>query len=232
MANMQDIDKQQVELTSRLKEYGASLVGFGDVSIVGSALTDKFPVAISLAAKYDEKIVANLHIDETAFHRHLHGLRDFMRGLVDITTIFLQEWGYNCVAILERLIASNEELSILQTFPHKTAATCAGLGWIGKNCLLVTPEYGPRIRLATILTNARFKTAEPMTESRCGDCKLCVDACPYQAIKGNEWRRGVQREEMFDAYICNQKRLDFIPIIERKHAGGYCVQVCPVGKER
>lgn len=61
----------------------------------------------------------------------------------------------------------------------------AGLGWIGKQTLLITPEYGPRVMLATVLTDAPFKTAKPITESRCGVCSM-----PISAIKKREERVG------------------------------------------
>ncbi len=230
MINMKERERQQITLAEQLKKRGASLVGFGDVSVVKSELTNKFPTAIGLAVKFDDAIVDNIHNDEPAFHKHQLEVRAFMEQLVNIASGLLHEWGYGYEIAPSKVINSNEELSQFQGFPYKTAATCAGLGWIGKSDLLITPEYGPRVRLAAILTDAPFKTAEPITEGRCGNCRLCVDACPNQAIKGAAWHRGVEREALLDPYVCNQKRLDYIPAIGRKYACGHCVQACPVGK--
>jgi epoxyqueuosine reductase QueG len=146
-----NIAERQIYLVRTLKEHGASLVGFGDVSVVGLELTSKFPVAISLGVKYDEKIVERLHVEEEAFHKHLVELNSPLKRLISITEGLLSEWGYSYETTpISFLVQSNGQLRELKTFPHKTAATCAGLGWVGKCALLITPEYGPRLRLGTV----------------------------------------------------------------------------------
>lgn len=225
-----DINEQQKTLTCRLQENGASLVGFGDVSFLGTELTKIFPIAISLGIKYKERIVDDLHIDEESFHNHLVSLNIPLEHLMSIAEALLTEWGYQHAVIpIAVPIMSNKQLQELRTFPHKTAATCAGLGWIGKCALLVTPEYGPRIKLGTVLTDAPFQTAEPIAKDRCGECSLCVDACPYGAVRNANWERGMSRDKLLDAYLCNEKRLEYISIIGRKHACGLCLQACRVG---
>ena len=69
---------------------------------------------------------------------------------------------------------------------HKLAASLAGLGWIGKNCLLITPDHGPRVRWGTILTNASLEAGTPM-EVKCGECTECVEACPAQTFTGQNF---------------------------------------------
>lgn len=225
------VAQQQEALVGRLKEGGASLVGFGDVSAAGSELTARLPVAISLGVKYDERIVENLHVDEASFHNHLLGLNAPVKRLLGVTEGLLWKWGYDYeVPPVSVLIESDEQLRRLNSFPHKTAATCAGLGWVGKCSLLVTPEYGPRLRLATILTSAPFKTAQPIAADRCGECTLCVEACPYEAIHNVNWKRGLERDRLFDAYMCNGKRAGFIPTLGRKHSCALCLQACRIGK--
>jgi len=66
----------------------------------------------------------------------------------------------------------------------KKAGAIAGLGEIGANQLLVTPEFGPRIRLTGILTDLPFEEADRV-ETRfldCSSCGLCIDKCPGQAL--------------------------------------------------
>ncbi|MGQ9629003.1 MAG: 4Fe-4S double cluster binding domain-containing protein [bacterium] len=118
-------------------------------------------------------------------------------------------------------------------FPHKTAATRSGLGWIGKSALLITPQYGPRVRLATILTDMPLDVGTPIEGSRCGDCDLCVRACPASAISGNEWRAGRPREEFYDARACRDmaRKLSGEMIGEDVAICGICIAACPVGKE-
>lgn len=69
---------------------------------------------------------------------------------------------------------------------EKSHAVRAGLGWIGRNSLLVTPQYGSFVLLGEIVINQDIDSYDtPFTESRCGDCRACVDSCPNGAILDN-----------------------------------------------
>jgi len=121
--------------------------------------------------------------------------------------------------------------TLLGVFPHKLAATRAGLGWIGKSSLLVTPEFGPRVRLQTILLAAGLPANEPVTASRCGTCDACVTACPYGYICNTLWQPGVDREALFSPFDCSRKREAFISTLGHKHPCGLCLLACPIGQE-
>ncbi len=88
--------------------------------------------------------------------------------------------------------------------PHKTVARLAGVGWIGKCAVLVTPSHGAAIRLASVLTDADLPVGNPATESRCGDCTVCVDVCPGEAVTGTLWEPGMVREKLFDPFACRE----------------------------
>lgn len=67
--------------------------------------------------------------------------------------------------------------------PLKTCAVKCGLGCQGKNTLLVTPTYGPRVRLVSLLTTGDLEVDEPFTEDLCGSCDKCLRVCPARAIE-------------------------------------------------
>lgn len=105
------------------------------------------------------------------------------------------------------------------------------MGWIGKSCLLVTPSVGPRVRWASVLTDAPLQpTGLPATQE-CAGCAECVDICPVGAFTGRPFSADEPREARYDARACETylKRID-----EETGWGvcGLCVAVCPHGRRR
>jgi len=116
-------------------------------------------------------------------------------------------------------------------FSQKLAAHLAGLGWIGKSCLLVTPDHGPRVRWVTVLTDAPLEPTGTPIESRCGKCTECVDICPVSAFTGRPFREDEPREARFDASACEQY---FAKVEKEKGVAvcGLCLYVCPHGRKK
>ena len=71
------------------------------------------------------------------------------------------------------------------TLMEKDFSYMAGLGWIGRNSLLITPDYGSFCFIGCILTDLELPTQEPLTRDLCGDCMKCIQACPTQCIQTN-----------------------------------------------
>lgn len=85
------------------------------------------------------------------------------------------------------------------------------------------------MRLCTVVTDAPLPTAEPVLSSRCGSCRVCVDACPSSALYGTLWHTGLDRDDLFDHLLCERTakertgRSFGIPIA----ICGKCFAVCP-----
>ena len=65
--------------------------------------------------------------------------------------------------------------------PEKIIGAACGVGWIGKNSLLISPEWGSYVFLAEIVCNLDLTSTPPLPD-KCGACELCVNACPNGAI--------------------------------------------------
>jgi epoxyqueuosine reductase len=117
----------------------------------------------------------------------------------------------------------------LPTVSHKMIAHIAGLGWIGKSCLLVTPEHGPRLRLISILTEAPLDTVNNLLEQKCNDCNECVKICPVGAIKGRKYNDGEEREIRFDFMKC-RNYFEELKQTKKYAVCGLCLYACPYGK--
>jgi epoxyqueuosine reductase QueG len=119
---------------------------------------------------------------------------------------------------------------LYELFNHKMAATSAGIGWVGMNGLLINPKHGPRLTLATVLTDAPLAAGPPVERSGCGSCTLCRDHCPSGAITGAEWSRSKPFVELVRLGECRGHKA-----AGRQTAGkpncGLCITVCPYGRK-
>lgn len=115
-------------------------------------------------------------------------------------------------------------------FNHKMAATSAGIGWVGKSGLLISPEHGPRLSLATVLTDAPLGADSPCESSRCGACTLCRDHCPSGAITGAEWSRSNPFVELVQLGECRGHKAAGRQIAGKPNCG-LCITVCPYGRK-
>jgi epoxyqueuosine reductase len=122
-----------------------------------------------------------------------------------------------------------DPVSIKGDFPHKTAATLAGLGWIGRHCQLISREFGPWIRLGTVLMDMTLPCGPPISRSFCGTCTRCVDACPARALKGKAWHPGLAREEILDPLACDRWKKEHYYTLHKGLNCGICSAVCPYG---
>jgi epoxyqueuosine reductase len=140
----------------------------------------------------------------------------------------LQREGFKVLPIPASKRVDSERISAL--FSHKLAAHLAGLGWIGKSCLLITPQAGPRVRWATVLTNAPLPSTGEATAPGCGNCRECVDICPVKAFSGRLFRTDEPREMRYTASKCDQY---LKALRENEPDGGVCgmcLYICPYGR--
>lgn len=123
----------------------------------------------------------------------------------------------------------SDPITIEGDFPHKTAATRAGLGWVGRNCQLVTRPFGPWVRLGTVFTDMMMPCGPVFEKNFCGKCNSCVEACPAEALTGNGWAPGIPREAILDVRACDRWKKENYYRFHKGHNCGICSSVCPYG---
>ena len=229
----------QTNLERVAKELGADLFGIADLTIAhdfvckqGGECLRKFSRAISIGIRLLDAVVDELYrLEDPAVAHTYIALYKSVNSRLDHVGLSLakriQEKGYKAYAIpASQTVDSNKLIGV---FSHKLAADLAGLGWIGKSCLLVTPSYGPRVRFATILTDAPLKAGSPIGE-KCNDCRKCMSICPAKAFTGASFNPSEPREVRFNAHSCRSYRKKREEELGEGFLCGLCVYVCPYGR--
>ena len=213
---------------SRLKDaalaQGMALFGVARIDDLKDKATglspqtlDKFPLAISLAAKLSESIIEDIQDHPTQLYLHHYRQVNY---LLDRTALLLtdviQKQGYRALPIpASQVIDWEHQRGHLS---HKLVAQEAGLGWIGKSNLLVTPKWGARVRLVSILTDLPLRGDTRLTMD-CGSCQRCLERCPAGAIK--------EKKEDFDYLVCFEQLKRFRKEYNIGHyICGICVKAC------
>ena len=104
------------------------------------------------------------------------------RAVHELADLFRKE-GYRSVPLPAAVGFITDQRFLTALFSYKHAAELAGLGMIGRNSLLITQEFGPRIRLACLLTEAVLQPSSKMQKDFCVNCDACIQECPAQAIQ-------------------------------------------------
>lgn len=123
-------------------------------------------------------------------------------------TRYIEDQGYSAMYLPTK--KKSDRRFWTAPFYHMPAMYLAGLGTLGLNASIITPEYGPRVWITSVITDMELRAGRPMTEDVCTNCGFCVENCPVGALDGEGWK---------DVYKC-----------PTYGCCGTCVAVCPVGE--
>jgi epoxyqueuosine reductase QueG len=219
------------ELKQFLKQSGIKLFSAGHIARIKS----EFPLskeldltgidyAISLAYPLPEYALSGIQDKPTLLYKHIYRQ---VNNLLDRITlqiaVWLEEQGARAIPIpASQIIDWEKNLAHLS---HRQVASHLGLGFYGRNNLLIIPGFGARTRLATVLTDMELYIPGGITEknSGCGNCNLCALVCPVKAIHTGP--------EDFDRKACFARVKEFEKL---RGIGvgicGICVKACPAKK--
>ena len=219
-------------LSLRLKKYllqnGAKEVGYAEITDFTTKPGLNSGVVFYLT--YPAEIIKNMANAPTP---------EYLEELISINTRlddlgmkceeFLIDEGYEAYAQTKKRLGTDFGEFNSFELPHKTIATRAGLGWIGKSALFTTLKYGSALRLSSVLTDAPLDYGKPILKSKCGKCELCKEACPGGAISGIAWNHTLKRNDFYDDKKCEKYAL----IASEENLGrpdtvcGKCIYACP-----
>ena len=225
------------ELKEFCRSSGADLVGIADLApfqqgwpTLPPDLLAPYTRAISVAVRLDNPVIdAIADRPTTGYAEHYRAVNAELDRITGAVAAWISSRGCRADPVPASKIMDTENL--LGAVSHKAIARMAGIGWQGKSLLIISPEFGPRIRLATVLTDMQLTPDSPL-KNRCGACTACTDACPVSAI------RNVTADV---CYADREEALFFNRCVERTYENslvsginaricGVCVRACPHGK--
>lgn len=215
----------------RLIYEGLCEVGFSCVEDTVPPDLAFYKYAVTLMFRLSDAIVDEIDSAPTyAYFQHYRAVNALLDRCALIAGEMLRREGAKAYIIAASQSVHDRPDKYTGIYQHKSAAVAAGLGWIGKSALFVSPKHGPRVRLATVLTDMELPVSAKQMESHCGGCRKCVEACPSGAILGVNYVCGMERCEIFDAEKCSVHMKKAYQHIGRGAVCGLCMRVCPYGE--
>ena len=218
-------DNRQIELLRTLAESnGAVLFGTCDVQELKKNFLYQpheiqdlnFAVVFGIRLSYS--VLQSIENAPTLIYKlHYEEINRQLDRLALLISMKIHEFGYQALPVPASFTVDTKKL--LGHVSHRHIAVRAGLGWIGRNNLLVTKKYGSQIRLCTILTSMPQPTPKEQ-EFGCGDCRDCIAVCPARAI----WNTSQQ----FDRKRCYEQIKTFRKKTKLgSNLCGICIKACP-----
>ncbi len=229
-AGMKDL---QNEIIEHVERSGVDMVGFGpfdvldDVKKTGDGRFD-LPNAICMAAELPLEAVREAKDGPSEALRESYKVANKkMMGAAAGIVEKLEAAGYSgrIVHPAERVDTEN----LVGPVSLKAVARSCGMGWIGKNGLMLTDRFGPRQRFLAILTDMPLLETPATRECECGDCRECIDNCAMKVLNDQTFRdRPPSRDSTIDWQRCGRFELKLIGDGSRpERACGKCMAYCP-----
>ncbi|HMA54197.1 MAG TPA: hypothetical protein VKT17_07020 [Acidobacteriota bacterium] len=197
--------KGRQEIQAFAAGLGFDLFGVADVAalradfLLEPRTRDRFGLAISLGKRLSEAVLDDIRDHPTSIYFHHYRQMNFFldRGAL-LVADEIQKRGFRALPIAASQIIDWEKQRAHVS--HKHVGRAAGLGWFGRNNLLVNPALGAHFRLVTVLTDLPLEPDAPLDRD-CRACRACAAACPAKAIKDTR--------ESFDHLACFEMLKDF-----------------------
>lgn len=219
------------EIQALINSMGGTFAGFSNIKEYLPQYLKKYPYAITFGIRLSDAIINEIEDKPTfTYFNHYRSVNALIDQISLRLVLLLSNKGHSGYSIAASQSIPTAPVPFSGVIPHKTGAVHAGLGWIGKNGLFIHKEYGPRVRLGTVLTDMEFINENEPMKSKCSACNKCVQACPAIALTGNEWSMGVEREHIVDAKACSEYMNRNFKNIGRGSVCGICIKVCSACK--
>lgn len=163
---------------------GAVLFGVADLSRVedqsGEVRLAGLTTGISFGYKLSDVVIEGIVDHPTRTYQYHYRQVNILLDQIGLRIAgYLEEGGHVAFPVPSSQVVDWDKFT--GHISHRVVARSAGLGWIGRNNLLVNYRYGSRVRYATVLTDLRLPFDRPV-EIDCGSCRACISACPGGAI--------------------------------------------------
>jgi len=156
---------------------GGALFGVADYD---SESNGEFPYALSVAAVLSRGVLDTIDREPTKIYSYHYRNVNFLLDQIALKLVHLIEMsGFRSYHVPASQITDWDDVST--DISHRYIAVKAGLGYIGRSNLLVSPRFGAQVRLISVLTDIPLTVNEPINDG-CGNCYACLDLCPARAI--------------------------------------------------
>jgi len=206
------------------RHWGSSLFGVADLRsfkkeeiLLPPSFIERLPYAISVGFHLSDAVLEEVENQRTPLYFHHYQRVNILLDTLGLTvTSAIQDLGYRAMPVAASQIVDWKTQKA--HLSHKHVARAAGLGWIGRNNLLVSERFGSRVRLVTILTEMPLTVNAPSVKD-CGSCMDCLRVCPAGAIQ--------ERQKDFDHLRCYEQLRVFAKTLHFSHnICGVCVKAC------
>jgi len=207
-----------------LTDFGTDTSGIGDMALyekelVGleDSIKQRLPFAVSFGLVLSKGILDTVTDGPNPLYLHHYRQLNYRLDMIAyLLSKEIEKKGYRALPFgASQVIDWRNQKGHIS---HRHIGVLSGIGWIGRNNLLIHPVFGARIRYNTVLTDMPLTPDKPLNRD-CGACNACIDKCPAGSIKDNQ--------SLFDHKGCYEMLTQF----KNKrnlghHICGICIEAC------